>query len=372
VLPHQVLAIADSRLKYLTILRLALARRDISYIGAANPSTLLALMQVYREHRDVLIEDVRSGDFFLSGEVPADIMAAVCPRLHADPVRAAELEGASASARLADIWPELRLIVAWTCAGAGVAAAALRKELSARTRMLELGYVSSEFRGTITLGRSSGSGLPTLDTHFFEFVEQARWEVGEPEFLTLDGVRKGRRYYVVITTSSGLYRYFINDLVEVRGFLHRTPLLRFVQKGKGVTSITGEKLYESQVLSAVAVSLRILGRHAQFLMMLADQGNARYRLYVEADAGGQAADRARLATLVDERLSALNMEYRAKRESRRLGCIEARWLKRGTGEAFKRHCVALGQREGQFKALALAYQEDVSFDFQPFLEERSA
>ena len=58
VLPPIVLTIADSRLKYLTILRLALARADITYVGSANATTLLALMKLYREHEAALIADV--------------------------------------------------------------------------------------------------------------------------------------------------------------------------------------------------------------------------------------------------------------------------------------------------------------------------
>ena len=76
------------------------------------------------------------------------------------------------SRRIADLWPRLQLVVTWTCASAGIAANALRAELSPRTRIHELGYVSSEFRGTVTLGKRAGSGFPTSDTHFFEFVEK--------------------------------------------------------------------------------------------------------------------------------------------------------------------------------------------------------
>ncbi len=71
--------------------------------------------------------------------------------------------------------------------------------------------------------------------------------------------------------------------MRVVGHLHRTPLLRFVQKGKGVTSITGEKLYESQVLVAVRAVLDQYGASARFVMMLADEADRRYSLfYVEA------------------------------------------------------------------------------------------
>ncbi|MGZ5261333.1 MAG: GH3 family domain-containing protein, partial [Burkholderiales bacterium] len=254
VLPAAVLTISDSRLKYLTILRLALARPDVTYLGSANPTTLLTLAKLYREYETQLLDDLRTGSFFCTHEIPKDVMRAIRSRLEPYPTRAAALERVRrehGQVRISDLWPKLRLVVTWTCASAGIAVDALRRELGPHTRILELGYVSSEFRGTITLGRQRGMGLPTLDTHFFEFAEREAWDRGERTCLTLDKLRKGVDYYVIVTTPSGLYRYFINDVVRVSGFLHRTPLLQFRQKGKGVSNITGEKLYEAQVLAAV-------------------------------------------------------------------------------------------------------------------------
>jgi hypothetical protein len=228
---------------------------------------------------------------------------------------------------------------------------------------LDIGYIASEFRGTITLGRRSGTGMPTLDTHFFEFVERDKWDRDSPEFLTLDRLRKGMDYYVIITTPSGLYRYFINDLVRVVGHLHRTPLLRFAQKGKGVTNLTGEKLYESQVLTAVRTALDDLGSTARFVMMLADEAGCAYRLYVE-NGDGTRPDSDALAAVVDRKLAQTNVEYQAKRESQRLGSVGVFWLRRDAGEAYKQYCVQQGQREGQFKTVALAYKKEFSFDLE--------
>ena len=367
VVPPEVMAIPDSRVKYLTILRLAVVRRDVSYLGTANPSTLLQLARLYRAHSGQLVSDVRQGGFFLSDALPENVRAALAGRLQADPARAdvlAKLDACETPPKLADLWPELKLVVTWTCASAGVAADALRAELAPATRLFELGYMSSEFRGTITLGRNRGSGLPTLDTHFFEFVERQRWDTGQPAFLTIDGLQKGHEYYVIVTTPSGLYRYFINDVVRVTGFLHRTPLLRFVQKGKGVTSITGEKLYEAQVLDAVRQVMAQHGPPARFVMMLADETLSAYRLHVEPDPS-LALDALAFGQAVDAQLCRLNIEYGAKRESGRLGALEAHWLAPGTGEAYKEDCVRRGQREGQFKVVALNYARDMRFDFRP-------
>jgi sterol desaturase/sphingolipid hydroxylase (fatty acid hydroxylase superfamily) len=370
VIPAVSLAIADSRVKYLLILRLALARPDTTYLGAANATTLLSLIKLYREHQTALIDDLRQGKFFLSDQLKPEVRAEIEPLLSARPQRALELAQLHASnrePRIADLLPELRLLVTWTCASAGITVGALRSELSPRTRIMELGYVSSEFRGTISLGRRSGSGFPTLDTHFFEFVERQQWERDEPEFLTLDRIRKGVDYYIIVTTRSGLYRYFINDLVRVRGFLYKTPLLQFVQKGKGVTNITGEKLYEAQVLTAVRTAMAELRCTPRFVMMLADEEARNYRLYVEASPGPK-PDAKRLAVLVDAKLSESNIEYRAKRESERLGGLNAVWLAPDTIEAYKQSCVAHGQREGQFKIVALAYRRGFAFDLESFAE----
>ncbi|MGZ3238442.1 MAG: GH3 family domain-containing protein [Burkholderiaceae bacterium] len=369
VVPPAVMTISDSRVKYLLILRLALARPDITYVGTANATTLLMLIQLYREQASALIDDLRHGTFFLSDKVPTEVQNALSSRLKACPERADQLKHLAAGdgIRIADLWPAIRMVVTWTCASAGITVDALRCELPAQTRILELGYVSSEFRGTITIGRRAGRGLPTFDTHFFEFVEREKWDSGQPEFLTLDRIRKGVDYYLIVTTPSGLYRYFINDLVRVQGFLHKTPLLKFMQKGKGVTNITGEKLYESQVLAAVRAVMAEYGRTARFVMMLADEKARCYRLYVEPDAGTK-PDCTQLAIDVDAKITELNVEYQAKRESKRLGSIQAFWLAAETNDAYKKHCVQQGQREGQFKTVAITYCKDFSFDIDTHIE----
>ncbi|MCW5606035.1 MAG: GH3 auxin-responsive promoter family protein, partial [Burkholderiales bacterium] len=338
--------------------------------GSANPTTMLTLIRLYREHQEALIDDVRHGTFFLDGKVPDDVRAAVRNRMKAAPERADGLERlrqGSAQPTIADLWPALRGVTTWTCGSAGVAVEALRRELAPEARILELGYLSSEFRGTITLGRRPGSGLPTLHTHFFEFVERDKWDAGSPEFLTLDRVRKGVDYYIVVTTPSGLYRYFINDVVRVTAVLRATPLLKFMQKGRGVTNITGEKLYEAQVLAAVRSAANDFGRAVRFVMMLADEDARVYRLYVETDAGPRPPARD-FGDAVDEKLRVLNVEYAAKRESERLDRVHAAWLAAETGEAYKQFCVQQGQREGQFKSVALAYCREFGFD----LEARAA
>lgn len=365
VVPAAVLSLKNSNLKYLLILRLALVRSDITYASTANATTFLTLMRLFRENSGRFIDDLRSGTFFLMDELPGAVKAAVRDRLIPAAKRARELEllvKNPEQLRMCHLWPSLKVVVTWTCASAGITVDLLRRELLPGTRIVELGYLASEFRGTITLGKSRKTGLPTFNTHFFEFVERSQWEGEDPRILTLDQLKRGNEYYVIVTTPSGLFRYFINDLVRVTGFLFKTPLLEFVQKGKGVTSITGEKLYEAQVIAAVRGAMEKAGRPAQFFMMLADQSELRYRLYVES--GADPVDARWLAESVDSLLQQANVEYGAKRESARLAPLMAAWLQPGTGEAYKQHGLERGQREGQFKFVAIAYKNQFDFDLE--------
>ena len=277
VLPPEVFEVADYELKYLLILRLALAEANVTGMGTANPSTFLKLLSVLRDHRVELLADLEQNRFARLGELPADIRRAVEPRLSCDRTRLEALRRALAQADVSftDLWPHLRLVSTWTGGSCGIALETLRALIPPAARLVDPGYLASEFRGSITIDASTSAGVPTLRENFFEFVEKERWEDGEPEFRLLDELETGREYYVFVTTATGLYRYFINDIVRATGRFHATPTIAFVQKGKGVTTITGEKLYESQALDAVAAAEAELRASARFFVMLADVARAR-------------------------------------------------------------------------------------------------
>jgi GH3 auxin-responsive promoter len=364
VVPPEVSSIADYDLKYLVILRLALSQPSITYIGSPNPSTFVRLIDLLNERRDMLLESLASGAFEPLDELGPSVRQTIAPRLTPMPKRA-HLLAAEAELTFANVWPDIRLLTTWTGGSCGIALARLRAKLPATTAVMELGYQSTECRGTIALSLETAAGLPPLTHHFFEFVEQSAWDEGRPSFRTLGELETGRQYYVFITTASGLYRYFMNDLVEATDVFRETPLLRFVQKGKGVTSLTGEKLYEAQTIESVCAVAPTFGFASSFFMMVADEQASGYRLYVETPDAAH-PDAKTMAAEVDRRLGELNIEYHGKRASGRLKPLEVVWLKPGAGEAYKVACVRAGQREGQFKPAVLQYRKDLRFALDDF------
>jgi hypothetical protein len=365
VIPPEVSSIADYDLKYLVILRLALNVPDITYIGSPNPSTFLRLIDLLNERREMLVRSLATGVFEPLDALDPPLRQIVAARLRPMPERAARFASRSLLT-FEEVWPEIRLVTTWTGGSCGIALLRLRAMLPADTAVMELGYQSTEVRGTIALTTETAGGLPPLHHHFFEFVEQSAWDEGRQTFLTLDELEARRTYYVLITTASGLYRYFMNDLVQVTGMFERTPLLRFVQKGRGVTSLTGEKLYEAQAIESVASAASMCGFVSRFFVMVAEEQSSVYRLFLETGDATHPSAQA-VAEQVDRRLGELNIEYHGKRASGRLEHLDVVWLKPGAGEAYKMACVRAGQREGQFKPVVLHYRKDLRFAFDEYI-----
>lgn len=368
VIPVEVFDIGDHELKYRLILRIALAKRDIVHLAAPNPSTLLRLLEIFDAEREAFANDIERGEFEHMERLDSKVCSSVQPLLSADPARAAEIRALdTAPARYGDLWPGIALVSTWTGGSCAMALDTLRTRLPANTRIVDLGYTASEVRGTVTFDPDTGAGLPLLHQTFYEFVERDAWDRGDRRTQTLEALKHGREYHVIVTTVSGLYRYFMNDIVRVEGFHRGTPLLKFVQKGRGVTNITGEKLYEGQVIEAMDAVRRSLALESPFYIVLADERRSGYVCHLEAGAVDRMTADA-VAGALDRELSSRNLEYRDKRASGRIKPPLVRILRHGTGNAFHEARIASGQRESQYKPVALAYARECAFDFTPYVE----
>ena len=121
------------------------------------------------------------------------------------------------------------------------------------------GYMASEGCGSIPLTDAGCAGALAITTSFFEFIPVEARDQANPPVLTCAELQPNRDYYVLFTTSAGLYRYDINDVIRVVDFYHDVPLIEFVRKGRGMTSLTGEKLAEQQVTAAMLAAIEGLG-----------------------------------------------------------------------------------------------------------------
>lgn len=361
VAPASVMSIGDYAARNYALMRLALQHRDVTLWATANPSTILELLRTVDEHAEELIEDIERGTLSQSFDIQTEIRDELRPYISPRPERADELRQIlreHGKLEPKHFWPLLQYLSTWKCGNTKIY---MDKYMDAfdwsRTYYQELGYIATECRFGFALDDTNESVLfPQF--HYYEFVAEDELDSPHKHFLQIDELELGKRYCAYVTTYSGLFRYNMNDLVEVGGKFRKTPTVHMVSKVNGIVSMTGEKLYEPQFIQAVHEAEKETGVKTKFFVGFADVKDSRYHFYYEfADEriGQEEADE--FTKVVDRRLQAINIEYESKRASFRLHDPQAHILLNNAYARFKAACLRDGFRDGQFKFNLLMQDE---------------
>ncbi len=347
--PAEIAEIPDPAAKRYAVVRCAVSDPFVGMIITANPSTVLQMTDVITQNTERLIHDIRTGEIS-STEIPTPLLKRLRKRFRPNPARAMQLHDQlkkHGSLSPKEIWPELAALGVW-CGGSAAAYIPELRTLFPGIAIRDHGLHASEGRMTMPLEDESSAGVLEISTHFFEFMPVAEELSSNPVTLEAHELQEGQEYFILLTTSSGLCRYNIQDVVRCVGFYGSTPLLEFRHKGAHISSITGEKLAESQVVEAVqaaAADLQVSLRRFTLTPEWADPPG--YTLFVElGDHGIIRGDNNmylssehqirlnELAEAVDQMLAANNVEYREKRESGRLRPARCEFLSRDAWQRF--------------------------------------
>ena len=323
--PSEVCRIADTDTKCYATARLAIADPEVGIAMTANPSSMISLARFVDENKDALIKDIADGTLNPPTAIPDSILArfpskASRPNLK----RARELERlANEHGRLwpRDYWPQLSVVSVWT-AGSCISYLPTLRKYYGDAPLRDHGLAASEGRMTIPIEDEHSDGLLDISSHYFEFIPEQ--EYGQPNANVLEAHQlvEGECYYILLTTSSGFYRYDICDVVECTGFVGTTPMLQFLHKGSHIANITGEKLSESQVIDSVRTGAETMQINlGQFTMVPAWGDPPRYELMIEKGDLPSQAIVDRFAQTVDSTLQERNCEYAEKRRSGRLDSL---------------------------------------------------
>lgn len=360
--PYDVFEIEDYQAKYYALMRCVIAK-DVGMLWTANPSSILKMFEKGNEFAEEIIKDIRDGSLSAGHAIPPEVRAALARHFKPDPRRAAALEDARRRGdgvlRPREYWPHLKFIGCWK---GGTVSHYIDKfadwiDPSIPTR--DLGYLSSEVRGSIPLSDEGSRGALTVSANVFEFatvddVEAAPDDPGKWGFRHVGELEDGREYYIFPTTTGGLYRYDINDVVEVQGKYHGNPQIVFKRKGRGMTNITGEKVAVGQVVEAYRRAARVCGVVAAHFKAEADIENSRYIFATEFSGATDEAVEKTFLRALDDGLREINIEYAAKRDSMRLHDPVLRVMREGWYERARRRQVAEGMRAFQAKTELLA------------------
>ena len=231
--------------------------------------------------------------------------------------------------------------------------------------MRDLGYIASEGRFTVPFEDYTPSGILALGSNYYEFIPEHEAESAQPLILSSHELKAGGRYSILLTTPGGLYRYRIQDIIEVTGSYNGAPLVAFVRKEGEMASITGEKLHVNHLILALDEVRRRCHLDIEQFRAVPDYTANRYDIYLEINGRvSPAVLQAEVLPLIDRALAGVNVEYAEKRASRRLSAPRLHLMRAGWANKIARRQIASGKRDTQYKWPLLCPEpcpEDVPF-----------
>ncbi len=348
--PYEVMCLEDFEARYYLALRMAV-ERDVTAIAAMNPSTILLMMKKLAAHAGEIARDIRDGAISRNVDIPQRLRLRLEEGLRPNGRRARELEKLAENGgaiRGYDVWKNLSIITTWQGGSVGFFLREFPKYFPG-VPLRDMGLVATEGYFSIPLWSDTPNGLLAITGHFFEFFPVAPDGGRSETALGCEELEQGKEYYVVLTTSGGLYRYDICDIIEVVDFYNETPVIVFKQKGGNTISITGEKVTEAQATEAMRAAASAPAVTVEGFMLtlrLADPPS--YIIAIET-AGRDDRALAELLQRFERELRLRNIEYAAKRDSQRLGEPVLRLMKPGFFEERRKERAGQGAPDGQYK-----------------------
>ena len=230
--PNEVKHLRAEDFATLTLYYLVLAE-DLSFISIWNPSFLSVLLSELELYKRQLIRAFETGEMKLSN---GEFMRFKSNNKTVS--RAKILKGFSGH-DYNELWPNLKLISCWEDGFSRKMAEDLKK-LFPKTLFQGKGLLATE--GIISFPLEGIGKVLSYKSHFFEFMDLKTGDI----FLS-DNLISGNTYSVLLTTSGGLYRYRLYDLIKVSGHYKGLPIIEFLGKEAHISDYYGEKINEIHV-----------------------------------------------------------------------------------------------------------------------------
>ena len=293
---------------YKTSLQL-LMTKNLTLISVWNPTFLLLLLEYMENNIDKLY-----------GEI-----------LIKDKLRAKDVKKFVLDKDYKSVWSELKVISCW-CDGNSAKYCNSIKKIFPKANIQPKGLLATEGVISFPFAGENGSRL-SIHSHFYEFES-----IKDGKIYLSHQIKKGEDYSVIITTSGGLYRYRLNDVIEVTDILGMFPLIKFKGKKDKVSDMFGEKLNEDFIKNIIEEN----NISSDFYMFAPEVD--RYVLYIRSEC---------ISKDIDDMLRE-NFHYDYCRKLGQLKEIKIFKLTGNPEQEYIDGCVKKGQRIGDIKSTALS------------------
>ena len=309
--PEDVYEEIDTTTRWLQMGFFLCQHQELRMLAALNPSTILTFLKILHDHREELAQSIKIG-IAPRSQMKANSSEEVSERILAAQKIAGRLAPSS-------IWPHLDTICIWRSAGAQHYLPTFEK-LSPTSTLWPMHSASTEAALLVPLAESHSGGYPSLRATYFEWFEAGG---SHKDCVPIEELDIDKSYRVAVTNFRGLFRYLLEDEFRVVEKPSKTPILELVGRIGMTSSLTGEKLTSTQIMSAVASIEKNTIDEFQVCPVWGDP--PAYVLIVSLSEMVNSNQLESWLRIFEDTLCDLNNEYRSKRKSHRLG-VPRMWI----------------------------------------------
>ena len=352
------------------IYRFALADEDVTFIFSVFFSINVSQMSYLRENWELIVDDIEKGTINETVDLKPEVRETLSKLIRPMPERAAYLrkqfQQGFDETLFKRLWPHMTVLCSIGNASFKPAADYIRQFSKGIPFDFSIYGASEALIGACYELENTDMQLLT-DSCFYEFVPEDAFDNEEKDglqTLTLDQLEQGKKYEILITTQAGLYRYHLKDVIEVKGFRNKCPLISFVYRKGQLFNVAGEKFSEEDARNTIERLEEVHGIKVDHWLFYQDDSVVpnRYALAVECDAD---LDWDACIDELEEYMGYYNKRYPSQRAKCFISRMIVRQQQPGTHDAWAQLCISRGASAAQIKPVhTLDTQEKRDFFLQ--------
>lgn len=348
-------------------LRFALENRKVSYLGSLVVTLLTTMFDYLEENWQMLCDDIEKGIINPNIKITPELYNEYKKKFKPNPERAAELrrefEKGFDIPIAPRIWPKLTWAYGMVGSNLKVYVDKLRRHIGNDVPIHNMGFAAAEGFFAMATDLDVHDGVLLPHCLFFEFLpvnddEEDPDENAAP--LLINQLEVGKKYELVVSNFSGLYRYRMEDVVQVTRMHNNTPEIEFLYRRNLGMNLANEKTTTEMVDFVAKNTAEEMGNEFVGHSLYADHSTnpPRYCMLIEAKNPVSEEDRQKYIDLVDEKFKGVNEKYFKYRRWGMINRPEVLFLKEKTYWDYREKLRASGRVLNQIKPVTIINSEE--------------
>ncbi len=348
-------------------LRFALENRKVSYIGSLVITLVTTMFDYLKDNWEMLCDDIEKGIINPNIKITPEYRAEYEKKFKPNPTRAAELrkefQKGFDDPIAPRIWPKLTWSYGMVGSNLKVYVEKLRKYIGDDVPIHGMGFAAAEGFFAMATKLDCHDGVLLPHCLFFEFLpinedDEDDEYTGTP--LLINQLEVGKKYELVVSNFSGLYRYRMEDVVQVTGMHNNTPTIEFLYRRNLGMNLANEKTTTEMVDMAAKQTADEMGNEFVGHSLYADYSTnpPRYCMLAEPVNPVPEEDRQKYIDTLDEKFKAFNEKYFKYRRWGMINRPEVLFLQPKTYRDYNEYLRSKGKVLNQVKPVTIINSEE--------------